>query len=583
MACTNGLQTGARSKVDHTMPLTPNHQGCIFSFTTALLQDALHDAQSAGEVMSGTRALQASVREAIDAFSYSWNRTKSVTAELPLEVLLACFEWLEPQDRLTVTHVSRDWRAVAIAEPTLWTALVPTDPAWFSADYFETLLRRSHSLPFDIECPVPAIYPLQHNGRENLHRIRTLVISDIYRATWVFFRDAAGVMVSLRHLTLMSDSRTLSVYEDAISELEHFHVPPAWVPILHSMTGYGFELPTRPDSSPFLSLRHFSGSLCWEADLTDMFTWMPRLETLRLEYIDTSDPVRSLTFPKGPLPSNLRSVSLCTDPGSSKAKDFGNLMDRWAESSGRLELLEVDLSSTLEPFLRLFIASRPRDEPWTMTLAPSPPRVHPATCVSLKAESDITYTVLLPDCREYYNDILTPNIAHCSRLSHLHIFGISGFIRLFEGDLTLPSLTTLTVDISRGESASYSYSDCDLSYWDDALPVRLTVPILSCLRFDCHLPVKYWKAWFSVQLPGIIDPYIVLDCPRLPKLVISSPNMSRVPWYVSTMLQPLARPEEDFEDSEDSEEWEDPEDWGDSESSEDSEDADSENGLDSEQ
>ncbi|KZV78743.1 hypothetical protein EXIGLDRAFT_757457, partial [Exidia glandulosa HHB12029] len=106
------------------MSLTPDHQRCIFSFTTILLQNALHDALSAGEVMNGTRAFQASVREVIDAFSYSWNRTKSVTAGLPLEVLLACFEWLEPQDRVNVTHVSRDWRAVAIAEPTLWTALV---------------------------------------------------------------------------------------------------------------------------------------------------------------------------------------------------------------------------------------------------------------------------------------------------------------------------------------------------------------------------------------------------------------------------------------------------------------------------
>ncbi|KZV81845.1 hypothetical protein EXIGLDRAFT_844269 [Exidia glandulosa HHB12029] len=552
MAC--GLQTGARSKVDHTMPLTPSQQRCIFSFTTTLLQDALHDAHLAGEVMNGTRAFQASVREVIDAFSYTWNRTKSVTAQLPVEVLLACFEWLEPQDRLTVTHVSRDWRAIAIAEPTLWTALVPTDPYHASADYFETLLRRSHSLPFDIECPVPAIYPLQHTGRENLHRIRTLVLFDIDKDTWELFRDAAGVMVSLRHLTLTRDSR---VYDDAISELEHFRVPPAWVPNLHSMKGSGFELPTGPDSSPFLSLRHFSGTLCWEADLTDMFTFMPRLETLLLEDVVTSDSEANVTFPTGPLPSNLRSVSLRTENG--EAKDFGNLIDGWAESSGRLELLEVDLSSTLEPFLRLFIASRPRDEPWTMTLA----RTSPATCVSLKAESDIMYTVLLPDCRQYYNDILTPNIAYCSRLSHLHIFGIRGFIGLFESDLTLPSLTTLTVDIG-------PYVSGDFSFWDVAELGRLTVPILSCLRFDCHLPVNCWRGWFTTQLPRIIDPYIVLDCPRLPKLVISGPDMSHVPPSVSTALQPLAVEfilEERPEDSEDSE---------------DSEDADGKNGLDSE-
>ncbi|KZV89108.1 hypothetical protein EXIGLDRAFT_751329 [Exidia glandulosa HHB12029] len=96
------------------------------------------------------------VHTAIAEFAQAWNNQHlDPLRMLPPELHTSCLRWLQLHELIAASHVSRDWRAVALAEPTLWNSF---DANAFKtsrsddsdcAEALEAMFLRSRSAPFD--------------------------------------------------------------------------------------------------------------------------------------------------------------------------------------------------------------------------------------------------------------------------------------------------------------------------------------------------------------------------------------------------------------------------------------------------
>ncbi|EJD35607.1 hypothetical protein AURDEDRAFT_175335 [Auricularia subglabra TFB-10046 SS5] len=95
------------------------------------------------------------VHRAVADFSEEWNdRAPTLLAPLPIELRTACFQWLPFRDRLTISHLSRDWRHTMLQIPTLWDTVSAKSLSHETAiALLRAIALRSGSVTLDVCCP----------------------------------------------------------------------------------------------------------------------------------------------------------------------------------------------------------------------------------------------------------------------------------------------------------------------------------------------------------------------------------------------------------------------------------------------
>ncbi|EJD50225.1 hypothetical protein AURDEDRAFT_143555 [Auricularia subglabra TFB-10046 SS5] len=169
---------GKRKQKIAMLLLTPDHDHLAlalasrFKGLTGHLKDAV-------KVEDAFHRIMADALHMLCDLLYDWNEA-TVTCRLPAEVLGACFAFLPFEDRVTASHVSRAWRAAALAFPALWsTVAVPAGN--FNADLMKMALGRSGVHPVDVLCD-SHLAPRHHRHKnlisraleDHMHHVRSV-------------------------------------------------------------------------------------------------------------------------------------------------------------------------------------------------------------------------------------------------------------------------------------------------------------------------------------------------------------------------------------------------------------------------
>lgn len=91
---------------------------------------------------------------------------------IPLELLCASFAQLSYRDRITITHVCKWWRQIALEHATLWNRVVTSEP-----EHLATMLQRSQTAPLHIDI-LAASSPDNPNMHNASSFFRALVTQD---------------------------------------------------------------------------------------------------------------------------------------------------------------------------------------------------------------------------------------------------------------------------------------------------------------------------------------------------------------------------------------------------------------------
>ncbi|EJD39796.1 hypothetical protein AURDEDRAFT_171067 [Auricularia subglabra TFB-10046 SS5] len=221
---------------------------------------------------------------------------------LPTELLNDCFRQLDFDDRLTVSHVSRAWRRIALCDPLLWnhtTTLGRYRRA--NAAKLRELLIRSDPWPFSVTAASSFAFP------------------SIPRK---FFRVLLIHMHRMEHLTLLSlPSEMIQVlfgYDAPILRSfiwgaggEKCSLPMGWglkhAPVLETLCLKPFSVPD--EIEPLAAVRKFYGQLGGLSDgRKALSTVFPSLETLHITSI-TQNELPYLSD----LPASMKDLSFETD------------------------------------------------------------------------------------------------------------------------------------------------------------------------------------------------------------------------------------------------------------------------------
>lgn len=192
---------------------------------------------------------------------------------LPTELLCSIFRRLAFRECVAVSHVCSAWRAVAVADPDLWTTLdlcMLPNPTY---SCLHTLLTRSGARPVDLLC-----YTIPKTGalaaglllEENLHRLRVLELSVTRHETWealeadVLRRTPAPILEELTIRELCSDCGGSSVMDADIFggraprlarlELEGIQPPPPACLAFSLVRSFAYRRPFLLASFPSLSV-----------------------------------------------------------------------------------------------------------------------------------------------------------------------------------------------------------------------------------------------------------------------------------------------------------------------------------------
>lgn len=136
---------------------------------------------------------------------YEWNATHAVARSLPTEVLVACFAHLRASDLVRVTHVSRQWRSIALVASRLWAESSffvrwPQQPERIQVDRLTIFLERGKPHPVDIDLSSFVVCGrlLQHLVHEHMSRMRSFrSVASSTSYTQIDLRQPAPVLLSI--------------------------------------------------------------------------------------------------------------------------------------------------------------------------------------------------------------------------------------------------------------------------------------------------------------------------------------------------------------------------------------------------
>ncbi|KZV81254.1 hypothetical protein EXIGLDRAFT_844757 [Exidia glandulosa HHB12029] len=290
--------------------LTPNHNLALEACLRDVFRDLTHGAHSASHVQEILMAVMDKSLRVLRDEMFEWNAS-FITQRLPPEVLAICMQCLPFMDRIRVSHVSRDWRSVALAFPALWADIRLSTKYRAAPHLLRLALSRTGICPIDFTysqvTPTIDNFGINDVLCEHMHHLRSIDWSGSIDMTC--FSRPAPMLEVIRCTTVQGPS----VHGDFLGGV---------VGRLRSMDVRCLYLADEP--CPALStVQHLECSLPWNVTVGEngLFSRAPALEFLALRN------VRELnSLPSGPAPPSLKHVSIET---TNDDFDFDAVLEEW--------------------------------------------------------------------------------------------------------------------------------------------------------------------------------------------------------------------------------------------------------------
>ncbi|KZV84380.1 hypothetical protein EXIGLDRAFT_776583 [Exidia glandulosa HHB12029] len=264
--------------------------------------DALgtHTATSSEQltVDNAVALVQDTVRAAVATFAYTWNQGhRDILLRLPLELRVDCLDLLHRNSLLSVSHVSRDWRATALSGPQLWNSFQFPRSMYRQDDILallDTMLQRSSPGPFD--------FFWIHNVRMSSDVVALLTAHAARLRRVVVTGQDHKVLSSLldRPMQLLQTLEAVNLYGP-------FKISKTWndqsVPLLRALELYSIRLP--PKIIPLRMITSLSLETC--ADCRHIFDAFPCVQTVELRGVTHSSHLPS-EFPQSLLSFSMLSL-----------------------------------------------------------------------------------------------------------------------------------------------------------------------------------------------------------------------------------------------------------------------------------
>ncbi|EJD40683.1 hypothetical protein AURDEDRAFT_127550 [Auricularia subglabra TFB-10046 SS5] len=140
---------------------------------TSVLEDVTKSLVTAESFIEAFEDLLTIVHDARAKLAEAWNAARA--KQLPPEILAACLRAVDFETRVRASHVSHQWRSVAVADGQLWASFrrraYSQDTMDASLDQLSTMIRRSQPRPFQLHLPLGSVYPSVSAYKENIHSI----------------------------------------------------------------------------------------------------------------------------------------------------------------------------------------------------------------------------------------------------------------------------------------------------------------------------------------------------------------------------------------------------------------------------
>ncbi|EJD39783.1 hypothetical protein AURDEDRAFT_171235 [Auricularia subglabra TFB-10046 SS5] len=137
------------------------------------LSSSVRDAAQVSHIF---RALARTAVAILCEFTQTWSASNDRLWHMPDEALALCFTFLPFSGRITVSHVSRRWRRIAIAHPAIWAHLDMGRISPRQLHLVHMALSRSGSHPVDLRLLVDADPNgiLKNNLKHHMHHLRAV-------------------------------------------------------------------------------------------------------------------------------------------------------------------------------------------------------------------------------------------------------------------------------------------------------------------------------------------------------------------------------------------------------------------------
>ncbi|EJD40697.1 hypothetical protein AURDEDRAFT_170322 [Auricularia subglabra TFB-10046 SS5] len=328
-------------------------RAAVYEYIRRALSDAARNQPSSYITEQTLRTVRSAVQDACADFAETWNSESvgAVAEQLPTEVLVMCFRAAPFEDRVSASHVSRKWRAIALSEHSLWATFRRTgrvDPSSRDDDkllsQLAAMLDRSRPFPFTLQLPSPS-----RGYRSYAERIATLLKPDFAR-----MRDFDGPLDLYKRLnpTALPHLKFLRlVTEKYRGSQDTFEVPRDWAVHGAPLSRLELHAPNfivSPNCIPSTTLTHVCFSPTDDSYYVHLFRWCPNVSSLELRGL-----VDSSALPLAPVPPSLTMVALSGPENG--AVEFGGPLSAWAGYP--IRQLTVHGAASLDRPLNVFLAS----------------------------------------------------------------------------------------------------------------------------------------------------------------------------------------------------------------------------------
>ncbi|EJD43172.1 hypothetical protein AURDEDRAFT_126064 [Auricularia subglabra TFB-10046 SS5] len=335
----------------------------VYDYVQSLLGSAGNREPSSAVVEGLLDTVRSAVHAACADFAEGWNREHGcpVVDCLPVEILTMCFHEAQFEARITASHVSRKWRAVALSDGALWSTyrrkepkVDSTGPTKAMVIQLSALLERSRPYPFNFILPEfgPRLHVLEGPLSAALYSERGRVQE--YDGPFCIFqgmRPENAPMPALRSLRLTCPMHKASFTTTRDKRI--FNLPRCWGDtsgspmMLSEIDLVGMVLGAQLSGPPLTALTRLTFHAAPRAAVyMSLFQRCPNLVSLYLRDVRDATPL-----PQGPLPPSLQTVSLYHCDGS--RTDFTASLDPWRGCV--IPQLELHGSSTISQPLAFFL------------------------------------------------------------------------------------------------------------------------------------------------------------------------------------------------------------------------------------
>ncbi|EJD40699.1 hypothetical protein AURDEDRAFT_115820 [Auricularia subglabra TFB-10046 SS5] len=340
-------------------------RAAVYDYIQTLLTSGAKQESPSTHIDKLVETIRSAVHDACADFAVKWNNERAGLAleRLPAELLTMCFRKLWFYDLVSVSHVSRKWRAAALADSVLWTTFSRTDPGNIKEQstrkmiaQLTTMLERSRPSPFTLRLPRTA------DGFHLLEEYVTDVVGpelariQLYDGSFEIYdslNQNGADMPHLESLTLFTKSWVFTPV---------WNLPPTWgstgAPYLSRLELDGPALSIPSPCAPLSALTHVKFHCAPALDdddfmpppptFTSLFQCCPNLVALEIRGV-----TEATKLPPGPVPPTLDTVSLHGVDGHPVS--YGLLLEAWTGCP--IRQLELHGSRTLAHPLGLFLSS----------------------------------------------------------------------------------------------------------------------------------------------------------------------------------------------------------------------------------